>query len=55
MKRSLFLICTLAAVLLTACSATDSGGETKSTEQRKMREHGRPIVKFVKRMFPGWG
>jgi len=34
MKRSLFLICTLAVVLLTACSATDSGGETKSTEQK---------------------
>ena len=34
MKRSLFLICTLAVVLLTACSATNSGGETKSTEQK---------------------
>lgn len=35
MKRCLFLICTLAAVLLAACSATNSGGETKSTEQKK--------------------
>lgn len=34
MKRSLFLICVLAALLLTACSDTGSGGETKNTEPK---------------------